>query len=94
MMRLISIPENEYDNYRLDVIFEGYKWDPQFLDNNTIARHILVISEHEHAELERLTKQLEKETISSEEVLNGNLKLSKPLALPGQTRKELPKMKN
>ena len=93
-MKLISIPKAKYDDYRLDVIFKGYKWDPQFSDNSTISRHILVISEEEHAELERLTEQLEKETVQAERILSGNLKLSKPLAIPWQTRKELPRMKN
>ena len=93
-MRLISIPDSKYDNYRLDVIFDGYKWDPQFLDSSTIARHILVITEEEHKELERLTESLDKETIQAEEMLNNNLDLAKPLALPGKINKELKKMKN
>lgn len=93
-MRLVSIPKDRYDNYRLDVIFKGYKWDPQFSDNNTISRHILLITEQEHAELEKLTEKLTKETIQCEELLNSNLKLAKPLALPRQIRKELASMKN
>jgi len=93
-MKLVSIPKSKYDNYRLDVIFNGYKWDPQFCDNNTIAKHVLVITEREHAELERLTEKLDKETIKAEEMLVGDLKLAKPLALPRQIRSELKKMKN
>ena len=93
-MKLVSIPKNEYDDYRLDVIFNGYKWDPQFLDNNTIAKHVLVITEEEHKELEKLTEGLDKETIQAEEMLNSNLKLAKPLALPRKIRKELKNMKN
>ena len=93
-MKLVSIPQNKYDDYRLDVIFDGYKWDPQFSDNNTIARHILVITEEENNELETLTEKLDKETIQAEQMLNSNLKLAKPLALPGKIQKELKKMKN
>ena len=93
-MKLISIPESKYDNYRLDVIFDGYKWDPQFSDNNTIAKHILVIGQEEHEELEALTEKLAKETIKAEETLNRNLKLAKPLALPKKIRKQLKRMKN
>ena len=93
-MKLVPIPENEYDNYRLDVIFNGYKWDPQFLDNNTIAKHVLVITEKEHEELVMLTEKIDKETIQAEEMLNTNLKLAKPLALPRKLNKELKKMKN
>jgi len=94
VIKLVSIPKSKYDDYRLDVIFDGYKWDPQFLDNNTIAKHILVITEEEHNELERLTERLDRETIQAEAMLNSNLKLAKPLALPRQIRKELKRMKN
>lgn len=93
-MRLISIPKDQYDEYRLDVMFKGYKWDPQFLDNNTIARHSLLITEEEHAELEMLTEKLTEETVQGEEMLNNNLRLAKPLALPRQIRQELESMKN
>ncbi len=93
-MKLLSIPEDKYDDYRLDVIFDGYKWDPQFLDNNTIAKHVLVMTEEEHQELKRLTEQLAQETMQAEEILNRNLKLAGPLALPKEVHKELKKMKN
>ena len=33
-MKLVSIPNEKYDEYRVNVIFDCYKWDPQFLDNN------------------------------------------------------------
>jgi hypothetical protein len=56
------------------------------LDNNTIAKHVLVLTEEEHKELELLTESLDKETIHAEEMLNKNLKLAKPLALPWQIR--------
>ena len=93
-IELISIPKSKYDDYRLDVIFDGYKWDPQFSDNNTIARHVLVITEQEHRELEELTERLDKETIQAEEILNSNQKLAKPLALPRKVRAELKNAKN
>lgn len=93
-MKLVSIPKDKYDDYRLEVVFNCYKWDPQFLDNNTIAKHVLVITEEEHKELEELTEKLYKETIQAEEMLNSNLRLAKPLALPKQIHKELKKMKN
>lgn len=93
-MKLVSIPEDKYDNYRLDAIFNCYKWDPQFLDNNTLARHVLVLTEEEHAELERLTEKLDEETRRAEELLNSRLDIAKPLALPKRIGKELKKMKN
>jgi len=93
-MKLISIPKEKYDEYRLDVIFDCYKWDPQFLDNNTIAKYALVITEEEHKELEKLTEELDKETRQAEEFLNNNLKITKKLALPKKIHKELKEMKN
>jgi len=93
-MRLVPIPKSEYDNYKLDIIFDGYKWDTQYQDNNTVAKHALVLSEDEHNELEKLTEQLFHETVQAEIALNNNLELIKPLGLPGKIRKELSNMKN
>ena len=93
-MKLIPIPKDKYDDYRLDVIFNCYKWDPQFLDNNTIAKHILVISKEEHEELKMLTEKIDKETRQAEEFLNNNLNFAKKLELPSKIYKELGKMKN
>mgnify|MGYP003307735901 CR=1 FL=1 len=93
-MKLISIPEDKYEEYRLNAIFDCYKWDPQFLDNNTVAKHILVLTEEEHKEIKKLTEKLDIETTNAEEFLNNNLSLSKPLYLPKQIYKELNNMKN
>ena len=93
-MKLVPIPKNKYNDYRLDLIFNCYKWDPQFLDNNTIAKHALIITEEEHKELKELTEKLDAETRKAEEFLNNNLKLAKPLALPKKIYKEIKKMKN
>ena len=93
-MKLVPIPKDKYDEYRLDLIFNCYKWDPQFLDNNTIAKYALVITEEEHRELEKLTEKLDKETREAEEFLNKNLEYVKKLALPKKIYKELKTMKN
>ena len=93
-MKLISIPKNKYEEYRLNAIFDCYKWDPQFLDNNTLAKYVLVLKESEYKKLATLTEQLDVETIKAEEFLNQNLKLSKKLAIPKKIYNELKKMKN
>ena len=93
-MKLVSIPKDKFDNYRLDLIFDCYKWDPQFLDNNTVARYALVLTEEEHEELKMLTEKIDKETINAEEVMNKNLKFAKPLALPKKVHKYLKRMSN
>ena len=91
-MRLAAIPADKYDDYSLDVIFNAYKWDPQFSDSSTIAKHVLIISEAEHAELVSLTEKLHKETIEAEQLLNANQKLSKALEMPRKIRRHLPRM--
>lgn len=93
-MRLVSIPKDKYNDYRLDIMFDCYKWDPQFLDNNTIAKHALVLTEKEAEELKVLTEKIDKETRLAEEFLNNNLHLTKPLALPRKIHNELKRMKN
>ena len=93
-MKLVPIPKEKYEEYRLNVMFDCYKWDPQFYDNNTIAKYALVLTKEEHEELEELTEKLDKETREAENFLNNNLKLAKPLALPRKLYKELKSMKN
>ncbi len=93
-MRLVSIPKDQYDEYRLTLMFDCYKWDPQFLDNNTVAKQVLVLTKAEHEELQKLTESLDRETRVAEEFLNQHLELTKPLALPKSVSKEIEKMKN
>lgn len=93
-MRLITIPKEKYEDYRLNVMFNCYKWDPQFLDNNTIAKYALVISKKEHEELKRLTEDMDYETRKAEEILNEHLEVTKILALPKKIKKELKSMDN
>lgn len=93
-MRLIPIPTTEYDEYRINLIFDCYKWDPQFLDNNTIAKYALVLTKEEHKELEKLTLKLDEETRRAENFLNLNSKCSKSLKLPRKIKKEIKSMKN
>ena len=93
-MKLISIPEDRYEEYRLSAIFDCYKWDPQFNDNNTVAKHVLELTEEEYEEVAKLTEKLDKETRISEEFLNKNLHLADVLALPKGIYKELKRMTN
>lgn len=93
-MKLVPIPKDKYEEYRLTLMFDCYKWDPQFLDSNTIAKYALVITQQEHEELVRLTESLDRETRAAEVILNNDLKLAKPLALPKKVSSEIRKMKN
>lgn len=93
-MRLVPIPEEKYEEYRLKLMFDCYKWDPQFLDHNTVAKYALVITPEEYQELEELTERLDKETRAAEDFLNTHLELAKPLYLTKKLKKEVPMMTN
>ena len=93
-MKLVKIPDDKYQEYRLNLMFDCYKWDPQFLDNNTVAKYALVLTEKEHEELVKITESIDKETIEAENYLNNNLNLAKPLALPKKIYGELKRMNN
>ncbi len=93
-MKLVAIPQEKYDEYRLTLLFDCYKWDPQFLDHNTVAKYALVITKEEHEELVRLTEALDEETRAAEVFLNNHKELIKPLALPKSVSKEVSSMTN
>lgn len=93
-MKLVSIPEEKYYEYRLSAMFDCYKWDPQFEDNNTLAKHILVISKEEHEKLKQYTEGMDKEIIEAENYLKDHLELIKPLSVNRKIKSELPRMKN
>lgn len=91
-MKLVTIPD--YENYRIDAMFDCYKWDPQFLDSNTISKHALVLTKQEARSLARLTELLDQETRDAELFLNTHLSLAKKLRLPKKLLSELKRMKN
>ena len=93
-MKLIKIPEDKYYNYKLQAMFDCYKWDPQFCDNNTLAKYVLILTKEENNEVIKLTKKLDKETRAAEEYLNKNTKISKKLALPKKIIEQIPNMRN
>ena len=93
-MKLIKIPEDKYYNYRIDAMFDCYKWDPQFCDSNTLANYVLVLTKEENAEVIKLTESLDKETRLAEEYLNQHRKIAKKLALPKRILEKIPNMQN
>lgn len=93
-MKLVSIPEEKFETYRYDAMFDCYKWDPEFYDDFTLAKQVLVLTEEEYKEVANLTEALELETRKAEEFLNNHLSCAKTLALPKKINQELKKMKN
>ena len=93
-MRLIKIPDDKYYNYRINAMFDCYKWDPQFYDSNTLSNYILVLSKEEDLELVDLTEKIDKETIEAEEFLINNISKSKKLKMPLKIYNNLKNVKN
>ena len=93
-MKLIKIPEDKYYDYKIKAMFDCYKWDPQFCDNNTLSRYVLVLTKKENEEIISLTEKLDKETRLAEEYLNKNIKIAKKLALPRKILEQIPNMQN
>jgi len=62
-IKLGTIPDKEYADYRYDVIFKAYKWDPQVGDHNTIAKHAVLMTSQMAVQLETWAEELSKETI-------------------------------
>ena len=75
-------------------MFDCYKWDPQFCDNNTLAKYVLVLTKEENDEVIKLTKNLDKETRLAEEYLNKHTKIAKKLALPKKILQQITNMQN
>lgn len=88
-IKLGTIPDKEYSDYRYNVIFHGYKWDPQVGDHNTIAKHVVLMNEDTAGQLERWAEQLSNETVLMEKALLGRLPLAKKLGLPREIYKAL-----
>ena len=93
-MKLIKISEEKYYDYRLQAMFDCYKWDPQFCDNNTLAKYVLVLNKKENNEIIELTQKLDKETRLAEEYLNKNINIAKKLLLPKKILEQIPNMQN
>ena len=89
-MKLIKIPEDKYYEYRINAMFDCYKWDPMFCDSNTLSKYVLILTKEENEELKKLTQELDKETKQAEEYLNKNTKISKKLLLPKKIVKQIP----
>ncbi|MCL2799516.1 MAG: glutathionylspermidine synthase family protein [Endomicrobia bacterium] len=88
-IKLGVIPDESYSDYRYEIIFNAYKWDPQVGDSNTIARHALLMDSGTAEQLELWAEQLSAETMAMEESLLQRPDLSKNLGLPKKILKAL-----
>ena len=93
-MKIIKIPEGKYREYKIEAMFNCYKWDPQFYDSNTLSKYVLIITEKEHQIIKDITEKLDKETRQAEEFINQNKKIAKKLTLPKTIIKQILHMQN
>lgn len=91
-MELGLIPDDKYSDYRYNVIFKAYKWDPQVGDHNTVAKHVILIDQETAGQLEMWAEQLSEETVMMEEALLKKLSLAKKLGLPREIIKTLDRL--
>jgi len=93
-MLLAQIPLVDYPEYRYDVIFNAYKWDPQVRDSNTVSRHVLLISPETAGILYTLAQELSDELFNMEHALLERPDLYRALGFSGNIKKLLSSMDN
>jgi len=81
-IELVKIDDEEYSRYRYDVIFQGYKWDPQVEDANTVSEYVALLDQETVEELAALAEQLAAETMAMEEEMLHQPSCAKALGLP------------
>lgn len=81
-IQLMKVPEDDYSDYRYDVIFQAYKWDPQVEDANTVSEYVAVLDKVAVKELTQMAEQLAVETTGMETELLEHLDYAKELGLP------------
>ncbi len=93
-IELALIPNEKYSEYRYNVIFKAYKWDPQVGDHNTIAKHVVLMDQETVGQLEAWAEQLSEETMLMEEAFIHKPELAKKLGLPRKVLKTLDRLSN
>ena len=93
-MKLVKIPPQKYYDYKCDVMFNAFKWDPQVGDTVTIADNILVIEQSLATKLENMSEKLAKETTEIEEYLLNNPTHAQKLGLHKDVLLALKEIKN
>lgn len=92
-IRLARIPEKQYADYRYEVIFKAYKWDPQVEDSNTVSEYVLLLGRETAAQLAEMAEKLSAETVLMEQVLLERPHLVRELGLPKSVQKALRSIK-
>ena len=81
------IPQAQFRDIRLSMIFDHHKWDSQFEDIATMGRRCLVLEWEAWEDLRRQSERLWIEALAAEEEIMGRPDLCKELGLGRQLRK-------
>ena len=91
-LRLGTVPDKSYPDYRYEVIFKAYKWDPQVGDNNTVSNRVLLLDRILAGQLAEWAEELSAETELMEQALLGRPDLVAELGLPRKIGRLLGRM--
>jgi len=83
-MKIQTIPDSHYQNYRLNVMFDGYKWDLQANEQSTISDKVLLLETDEAQFLAKHAVDLYNETIAMERALQKNPELATKIGISPQ----------
>ncbi|HOV76830.1 MAG TPA: hypothetical protein PLS24_02280, partial [Sedimentisphaerales bacterium] len=81
------IPDAQFRELRLRMIFDHHKWDSQFEDIDSIGRRVLVLDGSAWDQLRRQSEQLWAEALAAEEEILGRPDLCRMLGLGRRLQK-------
>ncbi|MCL2571535.1 MAG: glutathionylspermidine synthase family protein [Defluviitaleaceae bacterium] len=80
-IKIESIPPSAYPDYRLSVMFDGYKWDLQAGEQSTISDKVVLLGQDEMTFLADHAVRLYNETIAMEAALHKNPDMVRKLGI-------------
>jgi len=80
-IKLGSIPDSHYHDYRLSVMFDGYKWDLQAGDESTISDKVVLLEPSDAQFLAENAVRLYHETVKMEHALRTRPELVRELGI-------------
>ena len=70
-IKIGTIPDSDFYDYRLDVMFDGYKWDLQAGEQSTISNKVMLLDKKTIDFLSDAAVSLYHETVAMEQALKG-----------------------
>lgn len=80
-INVTSIPQQYYQDYRINVMFDGYKWDLQAGEQSTISDKVVILGQDDAHLLAKHAIELYNETIKMEQSLQTKPELALELGI-------------